>query len=94
MMVHTLGGGKSLSVSGAFGEIGGVDSRGIARRDSCPCYADCDTSTGIGHLDIFDFLCFQDAFATGSSYADCTGDEQLDVFDFLCFQDAFARGCP
>ena len=24
-----------------------------------PCYADCDWSTGIGVLDIFDFLCFQ-----------------------------------
>jgi hypothetical protein len=28
-------------------------------------YADCDTSTGPGVLDIFDFLCFQDAFIKG-----------------------------
>jgi hypothetical protein len=45
-------------------------------------------------LDIFDFLCFQDAFVSGDPYADCTGEGTLDVFDFLCFQDAFVTGCP
>ena len=29
------------------------------------CYPDCDTSTGVGVLDIFDFLCFQNAFVAG-----------------------------
>ena len=29
------------------------------------CYADCDTASGAGVLDIFDFLCFQDAFVSG-----------------------------
>jgi hypothetical protein len=56
-----------------------------------PCYADCD---GNGGLDIFDFLCFQDAFVAGDPYADCDGNNTLDVFDFLCFQDAFVTGCP
>jgi hypothetical protein len=55
------------------------------------CYADCD---GTGVLDVFDFLCFQDAFVSGDPYADCTGEGTLDVFDFLCFQDAFVTGCP
>jgi hypothetical protein len=55
------------------------------------CYADC---TGEGTLDIFDFLCFQDAFSLGLAYADCDGNTVLDVFDFLCFQDAFVVGCP
>jgi probable HAF family extracellular repeat protein len=55
------------------------------------CYADC---TGEGMLDVFDFLCFQDAFVSGDPYADCTGEGTLDVFDFLCFQDAFVTGCP
>lgn len=32
---------------------------------SRPCYADCDHSTGFGVLDIFDFLCFGNAFAQG-----------------------------
>ena len=61
------------------------------------CYADCTTSTGVGVLDIFDFLCFQDSFVNGEPYAcDCntsTG-PVCDIFDFLCFQDAFVAGCP
>ncbi|MFG0283525.1 MAG: hypothetical protein ACF8R7_03810 [Phycisphaerales bacterium JB039] len=55
------------------------------------CYADCD---GSGALDFFDFLCFQNAFATGDPYADCDATGTLDFFDFLCFQNAFAMGCP
>ena len=55
------------------------------------CYADCD---GGGTLDIFDFLCFQDAFTQLDPYADCDGSGTFDIFDFLCFQDAFAAGCP
>jgi len=55
------------------------------------CYADCD---GGGTLDIFDFLCFQDAFTVMDPYADCDGNTIFDIFDFLCFQDAFATGCP
>jgi hypothetical protein len=62
------------------------------------CAADCETSTGVNTLDIFDFLCFQNEFAAGASYAcDCdttTGIRVCDIFDFLCFQDAFAAGCP
>ncbi|MFG0283183.1 MAG: GC-type dockerin domain-anchored protein, partial [Phycisphaerales bacterium JB039] len=54
------------------------------------CYADCDSS---GELDIFDFLCFQNAFAAGRSLADCNLDCFVDFFDFLCFQNAFAAGC-
>ena len=62
------------------------------------CYADCDTSTGQGTLDIFDFLCFQSAFVSGNAYAcDCdttTGPGVCDIFDFLCFQSHFVEGCP
>ncbi|MCH7961694.1 MAG: hypothetical protein IIC49_05110, partial [Planctomycetes bacterium] len=51
------------------------------------CYADCDPN---GVLDIFDFLCFQDSFVQGESYAcDCDPNPVCDIFDFLCFQDAF-----
>jgi photosystem II stability/assembly factor-like uncharacterized protein len=59
-----------------------------------PCAADC---TGEGTLDVFDFLCFQDAFAQGDAYADfdvTTGHGTLDIFDFLAFQDEFVSGCP
>jgi len=55
------------------------------------CYPDC---TGEGTLDIFDFLCFQDAFVQMAGYADCDGNTVYDIFDFLCFQDAFVTGCP
>jgi len=57
------------------------------------CYPDCSTGTGAGVLDIFDFICFQDAFVSGDPYADCTGEGTLDIFDFVCFQDAFTLGC-
>ena len=53
-------------------------------------YADCDAS---GSLDLFDFLCFQNAFAAGDPYADCDASGSLDFFDFLCFQNVFAGGC-
>ncbi len=33
--------------------------------DCSTCYADCDQSTGPGVLDVFDFLCFQNAFVAG-----------------------------
>ena len=64
--------------------------------DERDCYADCDHSTGRGVLDIFDFLCFQNAFAAGRPYAcDCdeTPPETCDVFDFLCFQNQYSEGC-
>jgi hypothetical protein len=65
--------------------------------DCLPCYADCDTSSGTGTLDVFDFLCFQDKFALGNRYAcDCdttTGYGVCDMLDFLCFHDAFVAGC-
>jgi len=54
-------------------------------------YADCDENFT---LDIFDFLCFQDAFVAMDPYADCDGNAMYNIFDFLCFQDAFVTGCP
>ncbi len=63
-----------------------------------PCYPDCDTSTGPGVLDIFDFLCFGNRFSSGDPYAcDCdtsTGPGVCDIFDFLCFGNEFNAGCP
>jgi hypothetical protein len=62
------------------------------------CYADCEPSTGVGALDIFDFLCFQSRLAMLDPYAcDCdtsSGAGVCDIFDFLCFQNAFDAGCP
>ncbi|MEQ8317560.1 MAG: EF-hand domain-containing protein [Phycisphaerales bacterium] len=57
---------------------------------SFTCTADCDDD---GALTIFDFLCFQNAFAAGESSADCDGDGQVSMDDFACFQAAFMAGC-
>jgi len=75
-------------VSGAFAALDNIKITGI---ENVSCYPDC---TGEGTLDIFDFLCFQDAFVSMDPYADCTGEGTFDIFDFLCFQDAFVTGCP
>ena len=61
-----------------------------ARGEASVCPADCDED---GELTLFDFLCFQSAFASGDPSADCDGDGSLTLFDFLCFQSAFASGC-
>src|SRR5690606_5864766 len=77
--------GRVLGAWGYRGNEGWV----IIMPNWFPCLADCD---GSGSLDVFDFLCFQDLFATGSPGADCDSSGSLDVFDFLCFQDEFAAG--
>jgi len=55
-----------------------------------PHYADCDFS---GALDLFDFLCFTNAFNASEEYADCDGDKSFSLFDFLCFVNEFNKGC-
>ncbi len=76
----------------------GWEAPWIVRFDPESCYADCDTTTGPGILDIFDFLCFGNRFASNDPYAcDCdtsTGPGVCDIFDFLCFGNAFSAGCP
>ena len=57
---------------------------------STACAADCD---GDGALTIFDFLCYQNAFAAGEASADCDGDGSVTAADFACFQSAFLDGC-
>ncbi len=54
------------------------------------CKPDCEQD---GDLDVFDFLCFQNAFAANLPYADWEEDGDWDVFDFLAFQNSFAAGC-
>jgi hypothetical protein len=55
------------------------------------CGGDCDGNTTVN---IFDFLCFQDAFVQQDPYADCDGNGTYNLFDFLCYQDMLASGCP
>ena len=96
------GAGGVLVAGATSGSLGGPNAGGwdafLARYEIDSCYADCDQSTGNGVLDIFDFLCGQNSFVLGQSYAcDCdtsTGNGVCDLFDFLCFQNAFVGGCP
>lgn len=68
-----------------------ADLNGNGVPDECECYADCD---GSGALDLFDYLCFVNAFNQGIPQADCDINGVLDLFDFLCFVNAFNAGCP
>ena len=89
-----------LYMGGSFLSAGGLWAPGLARWGCAytACYADCEASTGLGTLDIFDYLCFQHRFVTTDPYAcDCdtsTGNGVCDLLDFLCFQRAFLSGCP
>ncbi|MCB9859705.1 MAG: hypothetical protein H6815_04560 [Phycisphaeraceae bacterium] len=55
------------------------------------CYADC--AGGIT-LDIFDYICFGNAYNAQDPYADCDGSGALNIFDYICFGNAYAAGCP
>ncbi|MEQ8317693.1 MAG: GC-type dockerin domain-anchored protein [Phycisphaerales bacterium] len=57
---------------------------------SLGCRSDVD---GDGALTLFDFLEFQNLFATGDATADFDGDGAFTLFDFLAFQNAFSLGC-
>lgn len=70
-----------------------------------PCYANCDGSTSAPILNVEDFTCFINAFASAQGlpyeqqvvhYANCdesTAVPVLNVEDFTCFINAFAAGC-
>ncbi|MBL9030702.1 MAG: carboxypeptidase regulatory-like domain-containing protein [Phycisphaerae bacterium] len=61
---------------------------------SCP--ANCDASTVVPFLNINDFTCFTNLFASGSSLANCdasTIPPVLNVNDFTCFLNRFSVGC-
>jgi hypothetical protein len=67
-----------------------------AGRNLNMCYPNCDGSTTAPILNVQDFACFLNAFASGESYANCDGSTTapiLNVQDFACFLNAFAVGC-
>ncbi len=89
--------GWSITPAAAAVEIVGNYSQGayvmmddLEWSQGSTCYPDCEED---GDLDVFDFLCFQGAYANQDPYADCEKDGDWDVFDFLCFQGQFANGC-
>jgi hypothetical protein len=60
------------------------------------CYANCDASTVTPALNVNDFTCFLNRFASGDPYANCdnsTTPPVLNVLDFYCFLNSFAAGC-
>jgi hypothetical protein len=61
------------------------------------CYPNCDGSTVAPTLNVQDFACFLNRFASGDTYANCdnsTAAPALNIQDFSCFLNAFAAGCP
>jgi hypothetical protein len=60
------------------------------------CYPNCDGSTAAPVLNVADFTCFLQRFASGDAYANCDGSTAspaLNVADFTCFLQRFAAGC-
>jgi hypothetical protein len=77
---------------------GGVTSTGeVSVTLVAPCYVNCDASTTPPALNIVDFACFLNRYASGDSYANCdasTTPPVLNVLDFACFLNQYAAGCP
>jgi hypothetical protein len=88
-----------LVVGGTFRMAGGQSSARIAAWGTIPvaCYANCDSSAVPPILNVLDFNCFLNHFASGDPYANCdlsTVPPVLNVLDFNCFLNRFAAGCP
>ena len=61
------------------------------------CYPNCDGSTTAPILNVLDFSCFLNRFASNDTYANCdhsTTPPVLNVLDFSCFLNQFSVGCP
>lgn len=74
-----------------------VDSTRMTVWWSLPCYANCDESTQAPALNVADFTCFLQKFASGNAYANCDQSAvfpTINVADFSCFLQRFAAGCP
>ncbi|MCA9277762.1 MAG: SBBP repeat-containing protein [Phycisphaeraceae bacterium] len=71
--------------------IGQTDTFMLKLNAEAPCYTDCDEN---GAVNIFDYICFGNAYSSELRYADCNRDIFFTVFDFLCFGDGYAAGCP
>jgi hypothetical protein len=84
------------SINIGFGPAPIVDV-GAYEFQGASCYANCDSSTTAPVLNVEDFTCFINRFASGDPRANC--DESvippiLNVEDFTCFINRFAAGCP
>jgi hypothetical protein len=106
LLVKTIASGQdafSMSPSGRFviAEVtlddGGQNrSAAVLIEIGQPCYANCDGSTAAPVLNVADFSCFLNKFASADPYANCDGSTAaptLNVADFTCFLTKFAAGC-
>jgi hypothetical protein len=111
MTWHTVDGGGGpmtgvgLSLEGTTGQHdagvlsgGGFELSGgfWGFAEQAACYANCDGSTATPALNVLDFACFLNAFASEQAYANCdesTTAPVLNVQDFACFLNKFAAGC-
>jgi hypothetical protein len=94
------------AISGATDDGSLVDQASIVRLAFLPCTANCDNSTSTPILNVDDFTCFINQFASAAAlshaqqlthYANCDGSTiapVLNVDDFTCFINRFAQGCP
>jgi hypothetical protein len=107
----TVDGGGGTSTGGSFalsGTVGQPDAGfhtggnwtlagGFWPREATGvCYANCDLSTTAPVLNVLDFTCFLNKFASGDPYANCdssTTPPVLNVQDFACYLNMFAAGC-
>lgn len=93
-----LAGARGIDDQGriiAYGIVNGILNCIV--RLTPACYANCDGSTAEPVLNVQDFSCFLNAFASGDRFANCDNSSVapvLNVQDFTCFLIAFAAGCP
>ncbi|MFN0131877.1 MAG: GC-type dockerin domain-anchored protein [Phycisphaerales bacterium] len=69
---------------------------GVIRIPLPSCYQNCDASTTPPVLNVNDFVCFNNLFASGDSRANCDASTKppvLNINDFLCFTNLYASGC-
>ena len=80
----------------AGGDTGSLAGFTLSITTAGSCYANCDSSTIAPTLNINDFQCFLNKFASSDAYANCdasTAAPVLNVNDFQCFLNRFAAGC-
>ena len=98
------GAGGSIALNGTIGQpdAGAAMSGGAYTVAggfwvvSTVCYANCDNSTIAPVLNVLDFACFLNKFASGDPYANCDGSTTAPVLntnDFICFLNKFTAGC-
>ncbi len=93
-ILNAVGGEPAFQpVASGLGEVLAIT---ILTTPAATCYPNCDNSTTAPVLNVLDFGCFLNRFASGDTYANCDGSTTppvLNVLDFGCFLNRFAAGC-